>query len=209
MSNPYAVVNQFESALCEYTGAQYCVTTTSCTNALLLSLMWAKKMNPHKDYVEIPNHTYIGVAMSVVNAGFKIKFIESDWYGTYRLNPFRIMDSARWMSGDMYIPGTFTCLSFHWAKHLSIGQGGAILHDDAEADTYLRRARFDGRAQDIPAADDMTDVIGLHAYMMPRDAAEGLSKLAVLPKHNAPIPNSIYPHLPSIPAFAKHIYAEG
>lgn len=36
--NPFQVVKDFERALCEYTGAPYAVTTTSCTMALLLAV---------------------------------------------------------------------------------------------------------------------------------------------------------------------------
>jgi hypothetical protein len=34
-----------------------------------------------------------------------------------------------------------------------------------------------------------------HAYMMPRDAAEGITRLALLPKHNKDLPRSDYPDL--------------
>jgi dTDP-4-amino-4,6-dideoxygalactose transaminase len=93
------------------------------------------------------------------------------------------------------------CLSFHWTKHLSIGQGGAILLDDPEAAAWLRRARFDGRTEGVAPKDDVFDVIGWHAYMMPRDAAEGLTRLALLPRHNDDLPWSDYPDLSQAPVF--------
>ena len=87
------------------------------------------------------------------------------------------------------------CLSFHWTKHLGIGQGGAILTDDPRIAERLRRMRFDGRSQDIPAVEDKFTTPSYHAYMMPRDAAEGLTRLSLLPLHNNPLPNSDYPDL--------------
>jgi len=95
----------------------------------------------------------------------------------------------------------FVCVSFHWSKTLAIGQGGAILHDNTEADEWFRRARFDGRTEGVAPADDHFDMIGYHAYMSPRDAADGLSRLAVLPKHNEPLPNDNYPDLSTFEVF--------
>jgi hypothetical protein len=37
--------------------------------------------------------------------------------------------------------------------------------------------------------------------MSPRDAAEGLSRLAVLPRHNDPLPNDDYPDLSTLEMF--------
>lgn len=187
--DPFEIVRMFERALCEYTGAPYCVATTSCTTALLLACVYHEV-----ETVELPKLTYVGVAQSVINAGGKVRFRDENWSGEYRLDPYPIWDCARWLRGGMYRPGTMMCLSFHWSKHLSIGQGGAILHDDPEADEWLRRARFDGRGEGVPAGNDRF-TNGWHAYMMPRDAAEGLTRLALLPGHNDPLPNSDYPDL--------------
>lgn len=93
------------------------------------------------------------------------------------------------------------CLSFHWSKHLGIGQGGAILLDDHSAYEWLRKMRFDGRTEGVAPKDDHFNMIGYHAYMSPRDAAEGLSKLAVLPKDNEPLPNDDYPDLSTMSIF--------
>ena len=194
--NPFDVVRQFEAALCEYTGAPFAVATTSCTTALMIAMA---RFDP--TIVTIPNRTYIGVAQAVLNAGHELSFRLMNWEGQYRLHPLPVIDSARLLTSGMYEPGTFTCLSFHWAKHLAIGQGGAILHDDAEADAVLRRMRFDGRTEGVSPAKDVFTTPAWHAYMMPRDAAEGLSRLALLPKHNDPLPWSDYADLSKCEAF--------
>jgi len=95
----------------------------------------------------------------------------------------------------------FQCVSFHWSKTLAIGQGGAILHDNDEADKWFRKARFDGRTEGVAPADDTFDMIGYHCYMSPRDAAEGLSRLAVLLKYNEPLENDDYPDLSRMEIF--------
>jgi dTDP-4-amino-4,6-dideoxygalactose transaminase len=202
MSNAFDVVRQFETSLCDYTGAPYAVTTTSCTSALLLALLWFKRKHGTQT-VTVPRKTYIGVGMSVVNAGHEIAFKDEAWLGEYQLDPFPLWDAARWMTSGIWKPGRFTCLSFHWSKQLGISQGGAILHDDPEADAFLRRARFDGRREGVHPKDDCFDIIGHHVYMAPATAAEGLTRLPLLPKHNAPLPNSDYPDLSQAPCFQR------
>ncbi len=216
--NPYQVVKDFEQALCEYTGSSHCVVVTSCTMALLL----ACRYQYIKQYPEIfglnitiPKRTYVSVPQSIIHAGFNVEFEDKDWLGEYSLHPYPIWDSARLFASGMFKMMTaseiicrrkgldykYQCVSFHWSKTLAIGQGGAILHDNEEADKWFRKARFDGRTEGVAPKDDHFDMIGYHAYMSPRDAAEGLSKLAVLPKHNEPLPNDDYPDLSKMEIF--------
>lgn len=185
--NPYKVTEMFEQAMCEYTNAPYAVATTSCTMALLLACKYFGFTQGLVD-ITIPNRTYVGVPMSIKNAGHRVAFSDENWLGEYQLDPLPLWDCARWLRAGMYKAGTMQCLSFHWTKHCAIGQGGMILLDDEEADTWLRKARFDGRTEGVPANQDYFDMIGHHAYMSPRDAAEGLSRLANLPRYNAPLP---------------------
>lgn len=219
--NPFKVVRDFEAALCEYTGAPYCVTTTSCTAALLLAVAWhlRGKGGPMddipfdvRDEISIPKRTYIGVPMSIIHAGGRPTFREEDWTGVYQLKPLPVWDSARWFTSQMYntyatgenlqpYHGGMVCVSFHWSKILGIQQGGAILHNSPEADAWLRKARFDGRTEGVPPKDDKFDVLGWHCYMSPEVAAEGLVRLSLLPRHNEDLPNSDYPDLSALDIF--------
>ncbi len=200
MYNPHQVTKEFEKALCEYTGAPYAVAVTSCTMALLLACKWFLK-DDKESIISIPKKTYVSVPMSIIHAGGIVHFDEREWVGGYKLRPYPIWDYARLFTSGMYNPGRFLCVSFHWTKTLGIGQGGAILHDDPDADEWFRRARFDGRTEGLAPKDDRFDMIGYHCYMSPRDAAEGLSRLAVLPKHNDPLPNDDYPDLSKFEVF--------
>jgi dTDP-4-amino-4,6-dideoxygalactose transaminase len=191
--NPYQVVKDFEQGLCEYSGAKYAVTTTSCTAALLLACAYLKVKE-----VEIPKRTYVSVPMSILHAGGTVKFRDEDWVGMYQLKPYPIWDSARWLTSGMYKKGQFICLSLHWTKTLGLGQGGVILHDSDEADEWFRRARFDGRKEGVAPKDDTFDFIGWHCYMSSRDAADGLFRLMLLPKVNEPLPNDPYPDLSTL-----------
>jgi dTDP-4-amino-4,6-dideoxygalactose transaminase len=225
--NPHQVTKDFERALCEYTGAPYCVAVNSCTMALLLAAAWhLQKIGrtpeatcqewDDRPYVEIPKRTYVSVPMSIIHAGGRPAFRDEEWLGMYQLKPLPVWDSARWLSSRIYDgyspndgsfahwgrgPGQMVCISFHWTKTLGIQQGGAILHDDYEADAWLRRARFDGRTEGVPPNMDRFDQIGWHCYMSPEVAAEGLVRLSFLPKHNKPLPNDDYPDLSQLEIF--------
>lgn len=211
MANPHAVTKQFEQALCEYTGARFAVTTTSCTQALLMAVAWhMEQMRKHSaaqlaefgpPVITIPSRTYVGVPASIKNAGAWVKFADIDWQGEYQLHPLPIWDAARRFTSGMYRPGTMQCLSFHWSKILGLSQGGAILHDNPEADEWLRRARFDGRREGVPVGEDEIQFPSWHAYISPEVSAHGLMKLSLMAKHNPDLPLSDYPDLSTLEAF--------
>lgn len=200
MNDPFKVVRQFEAALAIYTSAPFCVTTTSCTQALLMALVWYKQKYNY-DTVNIPTRTYVGVGMSILNSGHEISFRQEDWQGEYQCRPYQLWDSARRLTSGMFLPGAMQCLSFHWSKHLGICHGGAILTDDPDAYDWLVRARFDGRRQGVSPKDDTFDMVGWHAYMAPETAAAGLMRLSLLPKHNQDLPRSDYSDLSLAPIF--------
>ncbi len=215
--NPHQVTRDFEQALCDYIGAKYAVTVTSCTMALLLAVKWGLDHCDAYDFpssteairwlkapchsVEIPKRTYVSVPMSIMHAGGGPVFRDEEWKGMYQLKPLPVWDAARRFTSGMYVPGTFQCVSFHWSKILGIQQGGVILHDSPEADVWLRKARFDGRTEGVTPKDDTFDVLGWHCYMSPEVAAEGLMRLSLLPVHNDDLPNDDYPDLSLIPLF--------
>ena len=202
--NPYQVVKDFESALCEYTGARFAVTTTSCTMALLLACAFFidGRGIPHGQRMfEIPKRTYISVPMSIIHAGGLVRFRDEGWSGAYQLILSLIWDSARRFTSNMYVKNRFQCVSFHASKTLALGQGGAILHNDPEADEWLRRARFDGRTEGVAPKDDEFTMLGWHCYMAPETAAQGLVRLSLLPEHNDDLPNDPYPDLSKMALF--------
>lgn len=215
--NPHQVTVDFETALCEYTGAPYAVAVNSCTMALLLATRWhilqgtnRDQMNTAIPSVEIPKRTYCSVPMIIRHAGAKPMFRDEEWLGSYQLAPLPVWDCAREFTSGMYLdhdhqtavePGTMLCVSFHASKILGLEQGGAILHDDPEADEWLRKARFDGRTQGVAPKDDKNIILGWHCYMNPSTAAQGILKLHSLSRHNDPLPNDNYPDLSTLEAF--------
>lgn len=208
MSNPHFVTKQFEAALCDYTGAPFAVAVNSCTAALTLAVAWCLRSpfgfvrdRLDRKLVSIPKRTYVSVPQAIIHAGGRPVFRDEEWIGMYQLRPLPVWDSARWFTSGMYDRGQFQCLSFHASKTLGIEQGGAILHDNAEADAWFRRARFDGRAEGVAPKDDRDIILGWHCYMNPSTAAQGLLKLHSLPRHNAPLANDEYPDLSTLQCF--------
>lgn len=212
--NPHDITRQFEAALCEYTGAKYAVATTSCTMAITIALAWALRhwwpsapglrlADWNKTDVSVPRLSYVGVLSAVVNGGGWPIFRDEDWRGEYQFGHHGtgVWDSARRFTSGMFRPGAMQCVSFHATKILADSQGGAILHDNDEADAWLRRARFDGRTEGVDPKDDQVTYPSWHAYMSPDVAARLLWKLQGLPKHNPDLPRSDYPDLSQQEAF--------
>jgi dTDP-4-amino-4,6-dideoxygalactose transaminase len=198
MSNPFSVIEEFEADICAYTGAPYAVAVNSCTNALFLSLKWWMN-DVRSTIITIPKHTYVSVPMQIKHVGGYLRFEDLDWESCYRLKPTTIWDCARRFTSDMYFAGSFMCCSFHWTKPLGIQHGGAILHDNDEADEWLRRARFDGRLSGEPAS--AAKMIGWHCLTTPEVAAAGLVRIANLPKDNPDAPKPDYPDLSQMEIF--------
>ncbi len=171
----YRVVDDFEAELCDYTGAPFAVVVNSCTNALLLALTW-EKMSGVLGPIWLPRRTYIGVLQSVLNAGYMAMWTDERWQVTdwYELQPSRVCDSARSLRRGNF-DGGHECLSFHSAKQLPIGRGGAILTDNEKAAEWFRAARMDGRAPG-----DVRDPVfpAFHCPMPPDVAARGLDILS-------------------------------
>lgn len=214
MKNAFSIVKDFEEAIKDYTGAPYCVALNSCTNALFLCLMWQIENNNKNlpTHVEIPKRTYIGVAQSIINSEHKVKFRDQNWKGVYQLKPYPIWDAAKRFHIYMFqgffndyeqidIEKTYVCTSHHWQKILGIQQGGCILHNDKDADAWFRKARFDGRTEGVPAAQDLQPIRGWHMYMSPEVAAEGLVRLHHLPHDNQDLPMDNYPDLSQMEIF--------
>jgi dTDP-4-amino-4,6-dideoxygalactose transaminase len=210
--NPHQVTRDFEKAIAAYTGAPYAVAVNSCTMALFLACKYVGVGE-----VILPKRTYVGVPAHVIHAGGTVRFEDRTWRGAYRLWPHRIYDAARRFTSGMFdaTGGTSTyateegpalepkyiCVSFHSSKILGIEQGGAILHDNEEADSWFRRARFDGRSEGIEPKDDTFPVLGYHCYINPSTAAQGILKLHSLPKRNEDLHNSPYPDLSTLEIF--------
>jgi len=80
-------VKEFERLVCEFTGREHAIATTSCTSALHLSLT-AAGIGPG-DEVLLPSFTFIASANAVEYTGAKPVFIDID-LDTYNICPEKI-----------------------------------------------------------------------------------------------------------------------
>lgn len=192
----YDIVDEFENCVAEYAGAKYGVAVNSCTNAIMLSLVYRKRTEGIGaiQKIEIPKHTYVGIPYAVINSGFKIDFVDFDWRGAYNLAPLNVTDSARRFTKNMYKNYSLYCLSFHETKHLSIGDGGMILTDNKTAYEALRQMRFDGRTPGLSVFDDDFTLPAFHCHMKPDIATRGLMLMAGMKDYNEDLPGE-YPDL--------------
>jgi len=68
----YKITEQFEQALCDYTGAKYAVSIDNKSNALFLALMYE---NVKGMEISIPSRTYPSVPCEIIHAGGRVKWI--------------------------------------------------------------------------------------------------------------------------------------
>jgi len=170
----YKVTEEFEEKLAKYTGAPHAVTLDNASNAIFLALYYE---NIKGKTIIIPSRTYPSVPCEIIHAGGKVEFEPVSGKtikGAYQLKPTRTWDSALRFTANMYIPGSFMCISFTGPyKHFKLSKGGAILTDDLQAYHWFKRARYSGR-RECSYHDDNFDMLGWNFYMMPELAARGL-----------------------------------
>jgi dTDP-4-amino-4,6-dideoxygalactose transaminase len=173
--NSFEIVKEFENEISKLTNSKFAVAVDSCTNGIFLVCKYLEVKN-----VTIPSKTYLSVPNSIIHAGGKVVFDTTNetnnWQGIYQLKPYPIFDSALRLKKDMYIPGSYMCLSFHYKKNLPIGKGGMILCDDLDAYNWFKRARYEGRGE-LPYKEDNIETLGWNMYMTPEQAARGLHLL--------------------------------
>jgi len=196
----YKITEQFEQAICDYTCAPFCVALDNCSNALFLALLYEGVKDK---VITIPARTYMSIPCAVIHAGGIVKFrpmAKKTLTGAYNLEGTSVWDSALRFTHNMYIKGTFMCLSFTGPyKHLKLGKGGAILTDDYQAYLWFKRARFSGR-RECSYLNDNFDLLGWNFYLLPELAAKGLRDMAQFydedgnPKQNEDIEKE-YPDL--------------
>ena len=182
VKDPWDIVEGFEKLIAEYAGSKYAVAVDSCTNSMFLCLKYLKASGE----IEVPKKTYLSVPQLVIHAGCTPKFIDLEWNGVYQLNPYPVVDSATRFTKNMYIKGTYQCLSFHIRKNLPIAKGGMILTDNKDAYDWFKAAEYEGRDRRVPH-DEMPEptICGWNMYMPPEQAARGIILFNELPKELA------------------------
>jgi dTDP-4-amino-4,6-dideoxygalactose transaminase len=195
------IVEQFEKQIAEFYNAPFAVATDSCTHAIELCLRYKQIKN-----ASCPKHTYVSVPMTFEKLGIDWHFRNQQW-GEFYLVSDNIIDAATLWQPRSYIGNTFMCISFQFRKHLGLGRGGAILCNNQQDYTILKKMSYDGRVPSAPWAEQNIDILGYHYYMTPETAQLGLDKLPVAKTTRPKIwTNSDYPDLSKMTVFKdKHV----
>ena len=165
-------VEDFENSIAEFFGSPYAIAVDCCTHGIELCLR-----NSGSNDITIPTRTYVSVPMTAEKLNLRWTWREEDWYEYYQIGNTNIMDAAVLWRENSYVPDTFMCLSFQFQKHLSLGRGGMILTDDADAAKKLKKMSYDGREPNVPWREQNINTMGYHYYMTPETAEIGINKL--------------------------------
>ena len=188
-SDPIDIIDIFEKKVAKFAGSKYGVAVNSSSSGIFLCLKYYQAMyGNQKDFpttITVPSRTYISVPMTVINAGFKVKFEDIKWKGIYDLEPFNLVDGATRWTKNMYVgDGALQVVSFQIKKRVPIGAGGMILTDNKKEYKWLKLASHDGRNMNVHYGDDEFAVMGWHMNMIPEDAARGILLMDSLPEVN-------------------------
>ena len=168
----FEVVTEFEKQIAKFYGAPYAAAVDCCTHGLELCLRYTQATS-----ITVPVRTYISVPLLATKLGIELLWKEEDWIDYYYFGGTNIIDAAVLWKKNSYIPGTLTCLSFQFQKHLSLGRGGMILTDNLKIKNELKKMSYDGRLPNIPWATQNISTMGYHYYMAPETAELGLKKM--------------------------------
>ena len=188
-SDPIDIIDIFEKKVAKFAGSKYAIAVNSASSGIFLCLKhYQNTYGNQKDFpttITVPSRTYISVPMTVINAGFKVKFEDIKWKGIYDLEPFNLVDGATRWTKNMYVgDGALQVVSFQIKKRVPIGAGGMILTDNKKEYEWLKLASHDGRNMNVHYGDDEFAVIGWHMNMIPEDAARGILLMDSLPEVN-------------------------
>lgn len=175
-------VDAFEQALCDYTGAPYAVVVNSGTAALHLA--YGLLYQPGQK-VKMPAISFVATANAAVMCGLKPEFLDCsprtglvmedcdvgvELGGQPTGHRHTVVDACHSLR---YVESALvTVLSFHPAKHLACGEGGALLTKDPVIAERAKLLRSHGRVG--------TEMIQLgFNYRMPDlNAVLGMSQLS-------------------------------
>jgi len=162
-------IYELENQIANFFNAPFAVAVDSCTHAIELSLRLK-----NIEILELPKHTYVGIAMLANKLGTRLEFVDNEWKDFYEIGNTKVIDAAVLWKKNSYIPNSFMCLSFQYQKHINIGRGGMILTDSQSSYKELTKMSYDGRERNIPWREQNISTIGYHYYMTPEYAKTGL-----------------------------------
>lgn len=166
----FDIVREFEEKISSFFGSPYAVAIDSCTHGVELALRYTKAKK-----ISCPKRTYLSIPFLSKKLNIDLEWRDENWVDYYYITE-NVIDAAVLWKKDSYIPKTFMGISFQYQKHLSLGRGGALLLDNEEAYFQIKKMSYDGRIPNTPWRDQDIDTFGLHYYMTPETAQNGVNK---------------------------------
>ena len=202
MDNAYEIVKMFERRVAAHFGCDYGIAVDCCTTAIFLSVKYRQRERNGQDfnplYAEIPRRTYISVPFALRRCGLIVRTEDYPWNGYYHIKPWGVVDAAKlWIDAKAATHNAqdlLWCVSFHYKKPIPIGRGGMILTSSKSAESWIKKARYDGRAG-VPYPEEQITEPGWHSYMTPEQAARGLALMDTYPEGVRPRYDEDYPDL--------------
>jgi len=181
-----SVIQDFEEALSQFTGAPHVACVDSCSNGIFLAL---KALEIKNTQIQIPDRTYVSVLNAILNSGNHPALKDEYWNKSYQLKGTPIYDYAVGFEPNCYVPGEVQVLSFQQKKSLPIGKGGAVLSDNKELIEHIRTLSFDGRDYSTFYRDQNQKyhVPAYHMNITPEQCAKGLLILQSICEGKRPI----------------------
>ena len=96
-ANAFDAIKDFESAVAEFTGAPYCITTDCCSHAIEIAFRLAHNGSE----VSFPARTYLSVLMTMHKVGVNYTLEDRAWRDSYIFQGTQIWDCARNFKKDM------------------------------------------------------------------------------------------------------------
>ena len=166
----FDIVRELEEKISSFFGSPYAVAIDSCTHGVELALRYTKAKK-----ISCPKRTYLSIPFLSKKLNIDLEWRDENWVDYYYITE-NVIDAAVLWKKDSYIPKTFMGISFQYQKHLSLGRGGALLLDNEESYFQIKKMSYDGRIPNTPWRDQDIDTFGLHYYMTPETAQNGVNK---------------------------------
>lgn len=158
-------VEEFETAIAEYTGYKYAIAVNSATSGLFVaySVVFPYIGIPKGQSLSMPANTFVATANMALAAGYAVKLVDTDEDGvlrdrithvsvTYSGNPEPqgiVGDDAHYVMRNMaHRSQLVSVLSTHAIKPITTGEGGVIMTNDSVLHERMRKLVDHGRSKD-------------------------------------------------------------
>lgn len=145
------IVTKYEKKIADYVGAKYACAVNSATNAIFLTMVMEKYMNPR--VIKIPSIIPPVVANAIITSGNEVEFTDDvEWVGNsyvmHKFRTYKVVDSAQKLEPNQFMkeckPNDLMIFSHYPTKPLGGADGGVIVTDDYKKYKWFKQAVLNG-----------------------------------------------------------------